>query len=219
MLRTHQPQTAIDRSLIGRAIGVCAALLVFLAIPITQFMADIKRPPREIETIESVLPPPEPPAIEDKPPPEVEKTEPMPELSEPPPQLSLEQLEIALNPGMGADATGDFTLPVIETTQASLGTDEIFNFDDLDTKVRVMSQIPPVYPARMRSQGISGRVTIEVIVDREGRVKDPKIIESTRSEFEEPTINALMRWKFEPGIKNGTKVPSRVRYTIPYTLK
>ena len=44
------------------------------------------------------------------------------------------------------------------------------------------------------------------------------ITRSTDPVFEKPTIDAIRSWKFTPGEKDGRKVKTRTRVTIPYTI-
>ncbi|MCB1121130.1 MAG: energy transducer TonB, partial [Verrucomicrobiae bacterium] len=62
-----------------------------------------------------------------------------------------------------------------------------------------------------------GTVVAEFIVTRTGKVIRIDIINSTSREFNDPVINALRRWQFEPGIKDDQKVNTRVR--IPFNFR
>ena len=53
-------------------------------------------------------------------------------------------------------------------------------------------------------------------LDERGRVVSPKIQSSTDSVFDRPTLDAIKKWKFEPGKRGGKSVRSRMRIPITY---
>jgi protein TonB len=89
---------------------------------------------------------------------------------------------------------------------------------DLDRTPRTTAQIPPDYPSSLRSAGIGGEVLVEFTVDATGRVLGAQVIKSTRHEFEAPTIRAVLRWRFEPGKRNGRPVPFRMVVPVDFSV-
>ena len=77
-------------------------------------------------------------------------------------------------------------------------------------------QIHPQYPKYLREMGISGQVTITMIVDTEGHILAPSIEASSNPGFEEPAMRALAHWKFLPGIENGEPVKLRTRLPMVF---
>ena len=54
-------------------------------------------------------------------------------------------------------------------------------------------------------------VTLSWIVTPDGRVDDPKIIESAAKEIDELMLEAVRKWRYEPAEKDGKTVPVRVK--------
>ena len=198
--------------------GIGVSVVIFLAIPLTQLFLSYDEAPEAIDRLEVAPPPPPPPLEDEKPPPPPEEEKPPPELDTPPPPITLEQLEMALEPGIGNSLAGDFALPTFNVTSKDLGGLEIFDINDLEKKPMARSQAPPRYPPNAKRQGLQGRVTAEFIIDENGDVIQVTITRSTDPIFEKPTIDAIRRWKFTAGEKDGRKVKTRTRVTIPYTL-
>jgi protein TonB len=103
------------------------------------------------------------------------------------------------------------------------GTGEIpkgmpIDLSRLDNTPRTRSQIPPVYPADARRAGITGKVMVEFVVDEEGRVHDPRVMNSSDRVFEEPSLRAISRWRFEPGRKDGRIVRFRMAVPVDFNL-
>lgn len=88
----------------------------------------------------------------------------------------------------------------------------------IDVPPRAISQVAPEYPPSLRYTGVQGNVSVEFIVDTEGRVREPKILQSTHSDFDTAVLAALIQWRFEPGRLRGKKVNCRARLEFPFTL-
>lgn len=202
----------------GTLVGIGVASLLFLAIPLTQLFTEYKKAPEEINSIDVAPPAPPPPVEEPPPPPEPEQEEPPPELDTPPPPVSLEALEMSLNPGTGSSLAGDFTLPGFSVNQKELGGLDIFDIGDVDEKPQAQKQAQPSYPSAARRSGKEGFVVAEFIIDATGATTDIKIQQSSDPIFNEPTIEAIRRWRFTPGKKGNQVVKTRTRVKVPFQL-
>jgi protein TonB len=83
----------------------------------------------------------------------------------------------------------------------------------LDRVPRARSQPAPIYPAGLRKDGIEGRVEVEFVVDMEGNVHNPVVLRASHPGFIESVLQAVARWKFEPGRIAGRIV--RFRMSVP----
>lgn len=193
-------------------------LLFFLVLPLMQTLA---KPPAtdlvvmNVDTGNLEAPPPAP---ESEPEPEPEPEEAPPELGDEPQQLvDLSMLEIALNPGVsGGWMEGDFAVK-LNTMISSQGDDAeaLFSIADLDQKPRAIYQPGPIMNEKLR-KGVGGTVYIIFIVNRKGRVQNPRIQSSPDSIYDKAALNAIKKWKFEPGKRNGK--PVRFRMRVPFTF-
>ena len=95
---------------------------------------------------------------------------------------------------------------------------KIFNLADLDRSPEPVLQPPPQFPIAMRREAQDGTVAVEFIVDTQGRVLEPVVIESTHHGFDDAALAGVSRWKFKPGYKNGRKVNTRMRVPIVFKL-
>lgn len=87
-----------------------------------------------------------------------------------------------------------------------------------DAQPKVVKQTEPVYPQGMKNSRMIGEVTIAFTVDTSGNVVDPKIIRSNNPGFEQAAIEAVLKWKFKPGIKDGKAVKTRMQIPITFQL-
>lgn len=198
-----------------------AALLtlgVFLVLPLTQLVSARReavlavRPAelsQEEETPEADVPPPPPPEAE--PPPEP----PPPSLADSPPPLNLNvSLDVAFGTG-GALATG---AGLFQEAAAQAGGLDAFSVADLEKRPELLSAVPPAYPDSLRKARVEGLVTLMLVLDEQGRVEDPRVESSTHKEFEAPALEAIRKWKFKPGLKDGQPVRTYLRQPIRFRL-
>ena len=89
----------------------------------------------------------------------------------------------------------------------------VLSYAMLDNSPRTRAQAAPVYPSEARRQGLAGEVWVEFMVDEDGRVLNPRVVRSSEAMFESATLNAVLKWRFEPGRKGGK--PVRFRMVAP----
>ena len=74
------------------------------------------------------------------------------------------------------------------------------------------------YPVEAHKAGIQGRVVVSFIVNKDGTVKDAKIVRSVDKSIDAEAlrvISAMPKW--QPGYQDGKAV--KVRYTVPVTFR
>ena len=159
------------------------------------------------------LPPPPPP-----PEPEPEKPEepddPPPQLAEEAPPLDLSQLELALNAGgAGSWMKGDFGINLNRLKSKGAAEEAIFSMADLDQRPRVTYQEGPrrITPAMRRK--LPGKVYVLFVVTPKGTVENPIAQRSSDPVFEKAAVDAVKKWRFEPGKRSGKAV--RFKMLVP----
>lgn len=88
----------------------------------------------------------------------------------------------------------------------------------LDNPPRATVQTPPAYPPNARASGLAGEVWVEFAVDEAGHVLRTRVVRSSDPMFDEPTLRAVAKWRFEPGRKNGRPVAFRMVVPVNYHL-
>jgi len=73
------------------------------------------------------------------------------------------------------------------------------------TKRKVRSKVAPDYPALAKQMNISGHVKIEATVAADGHVVSTKPVGGSPL-LVEAAMDALKKWRFEPGPKDTTEV-------------
>jgi protein TonB len=106
----------------------------------------------------------------------------------------------------------------IPETRSGLSGIEVFDISKLDQQPVAKFQARPTFPFEMRRAGISGEVQVDFIVDTNGDVRNAFAAHSSQREFEAPAVQAVSKWKFRPGRKNGHAVFTHMQVPIVFTL-
>lgn len=86
------------------------------------------------------------------------------------------------------------------------------------TVPRVISQAPPVYPFLMRASGMRGEVLVDFVVDIEGRVRNAFVVRTLNPAFDDPAMEAVRKWRFEPGRLAERPVNTHMQVPIVFSL-
>lgn len=81
----------------------------------------------------------------------------------------------------------------------------------------LLTKTDPEYSEEARKARFSGSVTLAIIVDTEGRVRDVRVVKSVGMGLDEKAREAVLQWRFKPGMKDG--LPVNVRATIDVTFR
>lgn len=80
-------------------------------------------------------------------------------------------------------------------------------------------RVPPVYPPRATRDEVEGYVTLRFVVTETGSVENPEVLRSEPpGVFDRAAMRAVMRWKFQPHIRNGKAVRVYAINTINFEL-
>ena len=94
-----------------------------------------------------------------------------------------------------------------------------FEMGDVDTTPMPTMSIKPVYPYRAKRMNTTGAVDIRFLVDRTGTVQTLEILKAVPpGVFEDSVRQAVARWKFQPGRKDGKAVSTWMVTTIKFEL-
>lgn len=82
----------------------------------------------------------------------------------------------------------------------------------------LLYKVEPEYSEEARKAKYQGTVVLKVIVDSTGRVVNPLIIRSLGLGLDEKAIEAVRKWKFRPGYKDGKPVPVTAVIEVSFRL-
>ncbi len=78
----------------------------------------------------------------------------------------------------------------------------------------------PKYPAKEKLHGREGQVLLEFVIDKEGFVKEPKVLKLRGShQFSEAALEAIQNWRYAPRFENGVALDTPgVKYLMKFRL-
>ncbi|MBI1335798.1 MAG: TonB family protein [Phycisphaera sp.] len=197
--------------------AVSLTLVLFMVLPLMQAISQKPATDLVVQAVDTANIPPPPPPPPEEPPKEEEKQEEPPELQEEVTPLDLSQIELALNVGTGGVGSLDGDTMVKLPTDVASGSevDSIFSLSDLDQQPRVIYQPGPQLTNDLRKKS-PATVYVIFLVNAQGRVESPIVQKSSNPLFNDPALNAVKQWRFEPGKRNGQ--PVRFRMRVPITF-
>ncbi len=86
------------------------------------------------------------------------------------------------------------------------------------TQPRVIKQNRPIYPFALRANGMKGEVIVDFIVDIEGRVRNAFVIRSLNPAFDDPALETVTQWRFQPGRVGERPVNTHMQVPIIFTM-
>jgi protein TonB len=197
--------------------SVAFTALMFGFIP---FAHRINKPQRTLELRKAGTADLPPPADDTPPPPQIEEPKPPeappePQLAESPRPIPISaDLDVAAGSGGGLAGFGDLR----SLTAAEAMKEEAFDVSDLEKRPEAVSQVAPSYPAELRKAKVEGSVKLIFVLTEDGRVEDPRVENSSRPEFEKPALEAIRKWRFSPGMKDGKAVRTYIRVPMRFRV-
>jgi len=113
--------------------------------------------------------------------------------------MTQQELSQALSP-VGLGTAGKDSL-VIASDELP-GEGEFVYYEDEPVPV---TQVTPKYPEMARDAQVQGRVVLHVLVGKDGRVKNVKVIRSVKM-LDEAAVAAIKQWVFKPALSNNKPV-------------
>ncbi len=79
----------------------------------------------------------------------------------------------------------------------------------------------PIYPVEAQGSGIDPEVTVEVLVDAQGRVEEVEVVGISPSSAYDPVFSraveeSLHAWRYAPRVEAGQPVEARLRWTLEF---
>ncbi len=86
------------------------------------------------------------------------------------------------------------------------------------TTPRPIYKVEPQYSEEARHAGLQGIVVLQIIIDEKGVPSDIKLRRRLGLGLDEKAVEALTKWRFKPGTKNGRPVAVRATVEINFRL-
>ena len=77
----------------------------------------------------------------------------------------------------------------------------------------------PPYPPKELKNHYQGAVGLLLTVGTDGLPHDIAVARSVTSDFDEAAVDAVKTWRFDPAIKDGKRVPVRIKVEVTFRLR
>lgn len=82
----------------------------------------------------------------------------------------------------------------------------------------VLFKVEPEYSEEARKAKFQGTVVLAIVVDPSGKARDIRVIRPLGLGLDEKAIEAVMKWRFKPGLKDGAAVPVQATVEVNFRL-
>lgn len=87
------------------------------------------------------------------------------------------------------------------------------------TSPKLLKRVEPRFPEGARLFGVAGLLVVEVLVDRDGHISQPKILQPLPAPtLSYSALSAIRRWKFTPAKVAGEPVPFIFRLAVNFKI-
>ena len=83
---------------------------------------------------------------------------------------------------------------------------------------KAISQVRPTFPLSLRRTRQQGEVLLQFTVDKDGSVKDVVVKRSDHPDFEQPALDAVLKWKFKPAMAGGKPMAMKLQQAVIFNL-
>lgn len=112
---------------------------------------------------------------------------------------------------------GDLDSPPGPAT-TTIPEEKIYEVHEVKPPV-LQHKVAPDYPDILRRTAVRGTVIVRCVIDKNGRVRDPKIIVGALPPFNAAVMNAVQQWRYTPGSLNGIAVETYLNVTVTFSVK
>lgn len=82
----------------------------------------------------------------------------------------------------------------------------------------VLFKVEPEYSEEARKAKFQGTVVLSIVVDPNGKARDIRVVRPLGLGLDEKAIEAVMKWRFKPGMKDGAPVPVQATVEVNFRL-
>lgn len=151
---------------------------------------------------------------------QIEKTLPVPKLEPAPTQPAEKPLVTEQKPELSPSAPQSETKSPLPSVEVPLIEDPTFYpAKQIDIHPKALAPVNPVFPDKAANDNVSGELTLLLLIDEAGKVRDLAVVDAKpEGYFEESALNAFRNTRWAPAQKDGRIVKSRVLIRVRYEL-
>ena len=130
------------------------------------------------------------------------------------------ELGVLQNPTLATEGTGKESLSIqIPQEEYLPAPGEFVPYEEAPVPIK---WIKPAYPELARKSGVEGKIFVEALVDKQGKVREARCVKEGSVNLDifcESAVQAAMKNEYKPAIANHQPIAVRVLYKIDFNLK
>lgn len=83
----------------------------------------------------------------------------------------------------------------------------------------IVERVAPAYPEPLRRARMSGVVHLLCVIDKQGHIRDAKVVNSSFAGFDQAALDAVQKWRFVAGSLHGRPVDTYFDLTITFSVR
>jgi TonB family protein len=83
----------------------------------------------------------------------------------------------------------------------------------------LVHQVDPVYPEPMRKARQEGVVVLEAVIERDGSIRETRVVSATNGLFEEASLQAVRQWRYRAGTLNSQAVRVVLQVVVTFRVR
>ena len=83
----------------------------------------------------------------------------------------------------------------------------------------IIERVAPAYPESLRRIRMSGVVHLLCVIDKQGHIRDAKVVNSSFGGFDQSALDAVQKWRFVAGSLHGKPVDTYFDLTITFSVR
>jgi TonB family protein len=86
------------------------------------------------------------------------------------------------------------------------------------TAPKLLAKVEPEYSEAARRAKIAGTVLLFIVVEPDGHASNMRVVRSLEPSLDQKAMEAVARWRFQPGAKDGMPVPVQATIEVNFRL-
>jgi TonB family protein len=103
-------------------------------------------------------------------------------------------------------------------TRTKDGDEQVYDIGGDVQPPKLIHVVEPEFNPKSEEAFVSGAIKMQIVVTKEGSVKNPKILAGPNERQDKAAIDAVMKWRFKPALKKGEPVNVRATVEVNFHL-
>jgi protein TonB len=114
-------------------------------------------------------------------------------------------------------STGDLDTSLGPATNVERVEEKIYEVHEVKAPV-LLHRVTPPYPQKLVGTRMKATVVVRCIIDKNGRVRDPRVVRPSLPPFNAAVIDAVQQWRYTPGSRNGVAVETYLSVNVTFAV-